>query len=127
MRGAIKRLRCSVRLGYCATEADSWARGGASASAAAMTSLLWNVQTGSGTPAVRRVTSLLLALAQHGARLIMRATRNGSTSASLQCSSRYKNTRKAPRHAPRLAASRCSSAAGGPSAFFAVTMATNFE
>ena len=46
MRGAIKRLRCSVRLGYCATEAHSWARGGASASAAAMTSLLWNAQTG---------------------------------------------------------------------------------
>ncbi|KAG0423810.1 hypothetical protein HPB47_000420 [Ixodes persulcatus] len=35
----------SVRLGYCATEAHSWARGGASASAAAMTSL-WNAQTG---------------------------------------------------------------------------------
>ncbi|KAG0429438.1 hypothetical protein HPB47_023638 [Ixodes persulcatus] len=35
-----------VRLGYCATEAHSWARGGASASAAAMTSLLWNAQTG---------------------------------------------------------------------------------
>ncbi|KAG0428961.1 hypothetical protein HPB47_024102 [Ixodes persulcatus] len=33
-------------LGYCATEVHSWARGGASASAAAMTSLLWNVQTG---------------------------------------------------------------------------------
>ncbi|KAG0424598.1 hypothetical protein HPB47_028193 [Ixodes persulcatus] len=31
--------------GYCATEAHSWARGGASASAAAMTSLLWNAQT----------------------------------------------------------------------------------
>ncbi|CAN7985745.1 unnamed protein product [Ixodes pacificus] len=46
MRGAIKRLRCSVRLGYCATEAHSWARGGASASAAAMTSLLWKAQTG---------------------------------------------------------------------------------
>ncbi|KAG0428833.1 hypothetical protein HPB47_024209 [Ixodes persulcatus] len=36
----------SVRLGYCATEAHSWARGGASASAAAMTALLWNAQTG---------------------------------------------------------------------------------
>ncbi|KAG0419098.1 hypothetical protein HPB47_004390 [Ixodes persulcatus] len=46
MRGAIKRLRCSFRLGYFATEAHSWARGGASASAAAMTSLLWNAQTG---------------------------------------------------------------------------------
>ncbi|CAN7947631.1 unnamed protein product, partial [Ixodes hexagonus] len=33
-------------LGYCATEAHGWARGGASASAAAMTSLLWNAQTG---------------------------------------------------------------------------------
>ncbi|CAN7946787.1 unnamed protein product, partial [Ixodes pacificus] len=38
---------------------------------------------GSGAPAVRRVTSLLLAHAQHGARLIMRATRNCSTSASV--------------------------------------------
>ena len=46
MRGAFKRLRCSVRLGYCATEAHSWARGGASESAAAMTSLLWNALTG---------------------------------------------------------------------------------
>ncbi|KAM7305367.1 hypothetical protein ISCGN_015264 [Ixodes scapularis] len=46
MRGAVKRLRCSVRLGYCATEAHSWARSGASASAAAMTSLLWNAKTG---------------------------------------------------------------------------------
>ncbi|KAG0422310.1 hypothetical protein HPB47_001856 [Ixodes persulcatus] len=36
----------AVRLRYCATEAHSWARGGASASAAAMTSLLWNAQTG---------------------------------------------------------------------------------
>ncbi|KAG0424867.1 hypothetical protein HPB47_027934 [Ixodes persulcatus] len=34
-----------ARLGYCATEAHSWARGGASASAAATTSLLWNAQT----------------------------------------------------------------------------------
>ncbi|KAG0412272.1 hypothetical protein HPB47_010594 [Ixodes persulcatus] len=33
-----------VRLGYCVTEAHSWARGGTSASAAAMTSL-WNAQT----------------------------------------------------------------------------------
>ncbi|KAG0415020.1 hypothetical protein HPB47_007825 [Ixodes persulcatus] len=46
MRGAIKRRRCCVRIGYCAMEAHSWARGGASASAAAMTSLLWNAQTG---------------------------------------------------------------------------------
>ncbi|KAG0419836.1 hypothetical protein HPB47_003849 [Ixodes persulcatus] len=38
--------RYGVILGYCATDADTWARGGASASAAAMTSLLWNVQTG---------------------------------------------------------------------------------
>ncbi|KAG0411235.1 hypothetical protein HPB47_011633 [Ixodes persulcatus] len=38
--------RMLVRLGYCATEAHGWARGGASASAAAMTSLLWNAQTG---------------------------------------------------------------------------------
>ncbi|KAG0422965.1 hypothetical protein HPB47_001251 [Ixodes persulcatus] len=52
MRGAIKRLRCSVRLGYCATEAHSWARGGASASAAAMTLLLWNAQTAEARAAV---------------------------------------------------------------------------
>ncbi|KAG0440382.1 hypothetical protein HPB47_016304 [Ixodes persulcatus] len=38
-------LEVSVRLGYCATEAHSWARGGASVSVAAMTSLLWNAQT----------------------------------------------------------------------------------
>ncbi|KAM7295532.1 hypothetical protein ISCGN_025032 [Ixodes scapularis] len=37
---------CCVRLGYCATEAHSWARGGISESAAAMTSLLWNAATG---------------------------------------------------------------------------------
>ncbi|KAG0423379.1 hypothetical protein HPB47_000841 [Ixodes persulcatus] len=36
----------SARLGYCATEAQGWARGGASASAAAMTTLLWNAETG---------------------------------------------------------------------------------
>ncbi|KAG0431086.1 hypothetical protein HPB47_022112 [Ixodes persulcatus] len=35
----------NVRLGYCATEAHSWARDGASASTAAMTSLPWNAQT----------------------------------------------------------------------------------
>ncbi|CAN7986239.1 unnamed protein product, partial [Ixodes pacificus] len=38
---------------------------------------------GSGAPAVRGVTSLLLAHAQHEARLIMRAKRNCSTSASV--------------------------------------------
>lgn len=46
MRGAIKRLRRSVRLGYCATEAHSWVRTGTSAAAVAMTSLLWNAQNG---------------------------------------------------------------------------------
>ncbi|KAG0432851.1 hypothetical protein HPB47_020453, partial [Ixodes persulcatus] len=52
----IRRPR--VRLGYCATEAHSWARGGASASAAAMTSLLWNAQTGeAGAAAAERATA----------------------------------------------------------------------
>ncbi|KAG0439749.1 hypothetical protein HPB47_016542 [Ixodes persulcatus] len=45
----IDMYRCGmnprVRLGYCATKAHSWARGGASASAAATMSLLWNGQT----------------------------------------------------------------------------------
>ncbi|KAG0425090.1 hypothetical protein HPB47_027720 [Ixodes persulcatus] len=51
-----------VRLCYCATEALSWARGGASASAASMTSLLWNAQTGEACAvAAERAAAVALA------------------------------------------------------------------
>ncbi|KAG0416803.1 hypothetical protein HPB47_006117 [Ixodes persulcatus] len=59
LRGAIKRVRCSVRLGDCATEAHSWARGGASAPAAAMTSLLRNAQSAEARAAAAAPARLL--------------------------------------------------------------------
>ncbi|KAM7304584.1 hypothetical protein ISCGN_014484 [Ixodes scapularis] len=66
MRGAIKQLRCSVRFGNCATEAHSWARGGPSASAAAMTSLLWNTQTGEARSAAAAPARQLFAAVELG-------------------------------------------------------------
>ncbi|KAM7314056.1 hypothetical protein ISCGN_003841 [Ixodes scapularis] len=103
MRGAIKRLRCSVRLGYCGTEADSWARGGASASAAAMTFLLWNLQTGEARARWRRRLRPMLRRASCAPCDVTvprawaaRSTAHYAIHAKLlnlgQCSSRYKTT-----------------------------------
>ncbi|KAM7292154.1 hypothetical protein ISCGN_025400 [Ixodes scapularis] len=99
MRGAIKRLRCSVRLGYCATEAHSWARGGASASAAAMTSLLWNAQTGEAgvaTAASARQLCAVLCDVTAPRACAVRSTAHYSSHAKLlnlsQCGSRYKKS-----------------------------------
>ncbi|EEC01794.1 hypothetical protein IscW_ISCW015860 [Ixodes scapularis] len=103
MRGAIKRLRCSVRLGYCATEAHSWARGGASASAAAMTSLLWNAQTGEVGVTAAALARQLCAMRRHCSSR-MRSTAHYASHAKLlnlgQCSSRYKRKRFAPTCVP---------------------------
>ncbi|KAM7292622.1 hypothetical protein ISCGN_025760 [Ixodes scapularis] len=106
MRGAIKQLRCSVRLGYCATEAHSWARGGTSASAAAMTSLLWNAKTGevravaeepaAAAAPVRQLCAVCAPCDATAPRACAaRSTAHYASHAKLlnlgQCSSRYKN------------------------------------
>ncbi|KAG0423743.1 hypothetical protein HPB47_000529, partial [Ixodes persulcatus] len=60
-----------VRLGYCATEAHSSARGGASASAAAMASLLWNAQTAEARAAVAPARQLCSRLCGSEARALV--------------------------------------------------------